>query len=125
MVTFIDLKKAHDTMDQEKLLDCLEHLELRGRLGAFLKELYGGVECGVRVSDVLSNCFEVTTGLRQGCAVSSLPFSLYIDGLVEKLRENKDGVRCREGQVPVLLFDDMVILAEGEGGEAEKRTGCT
>ena len=83
------------------------------------------MECGARVSDVLSNCFEVTTGLRQGCAVSSLPFSLYIDGLVEKLRENKDGVRCREEQVPVLLFDDMVILAEGEGGEAEKRTGCT
>ena len=52
MVTFIDLKKAHDTMDQEKLLDCLEHLELRGRLGAFLEELYSSVECKVRVGEV-------------------------------------------------------------------------
>ena len=27
------------------MLDCLKHLGLRGRLGAFLEELYSGVEC--------------------------------------------------------------------------------
>ena len=42
-------------------------------------------------------------------------FSLYINGLVEKRREAKVGVRCREEQVPALLFaDDVMILAEGE-----------
>ena len=35
--------------------------------------------------------------------------------MVEKLREAKVGVRCREEQVPALLFaDDMVILADKE-----------
>ena len=43
------------------MLDCLEHLELRGQLGAFREELYRGVECEVRVGDVLSNPFVVTT----------------------------------------------------------------
>ena len=97
------------------MLDCLKHLGLRGRLGAFLEELYSGVECEVRVGEELSNPFEVTTGLRQGCVLSLLLFSLYINGVVEKLREAKVGVRCGEEQVPALLFaDDMVILAEGE-----------
>ena len=48
VAAFIDLKKAYDTVDREKLLDCLEHLEMRGRLGAFLEELYRGMECEVR-----------------------------------------------------------------------------
>ena len=113
MAAFIDLKKAYDTVDWEKMLDCLEHLGLRVRLGAFLEELYSGVECEVRVSEVLSNPCEVTTGLRQGCVLSPLVFSL--NGVVEKLREAKVGVRCGVKQVPALLFaDDMVILAEGE-----------
>ena len=88
---------------------------LRGRLGAFLEELYSGVKCEVRVGEVLSDPFEVTMGLRQGCVLSPLFFSQYINGMVEKLREAKVSVRCGEEQVPALLFaDDMVILAEGE-----------
>ena len=48
------------------------------------------------------------------CA-SPLVFSLYINGVVEKLREAKVSVRCGVKQVPALLFaDDMVILDEGE-----------
>ena len=97
------------------MLDCLEQLGLRGQLGAFLEELYSGVVCEVRVGEVLSDPFEVTTDLRQGCVVSLLLFSLCVNGVVEKLREAKVGVRCGEKQVPALLFaDDMVILGEGE-----------
>ena len=52
MAAFFDLKKAYDTMDRETLLDCLEHLELRYWLGAFLEELYRGVECEVMIGEV-------------------------------------------------------------------------
>ena len=75
----------------------------------------------VRVGEVLSDPFEVTTGLRQGCVLSLLLFSLYNNGMVEKLREATVGVRCKE-RVPALLFAaDMAILAEGE---EELRRGC-
>ena len=88
----------YDTVDWETMLDCLEHLGPRGQLGAFLEELYRGVKCEVRISEVLSDPFEVTTGLRQGCVLSPLLFSLYVNGVVEKLREAKVVVRCREEQ---------------------------
>ena len=52
MADYIDLKKVYDTVDPETLLDCLEHLELRYWLGAFLEELYRGVECEVTVGEV-------------------------------------------------------------------------
>ena len=41
MAAFIDLKKVYDTVDWNKLWKCLEHMELKGRLGVFLEELYG------------------------------------------------------------------------------------
>ena len=67
------------------------------------------------VGEFLSDPFEAKTGLRQGCVLSPLLFSLYINGVVKKLREAKVGVRCGEEQVPALMFpDDMVILGEGE-----------
>ena len=101
----------NDTVGWQKMLDCLEHVGLKGWLEAFLEELYKGVECEVRVGEVLSDRFEV----RQGCVLSPLLFSLYINGMVEMQREAKVGVRCGEEQVPALLFaGDMVILAEGK-----------
>ena len=69
----------------------------------------------MRVSNVLRDPFKVATGLRQGYILSPLLFSVCINGIVEKLRETKVDVRCREEHVPTLLFaDDMMILAEGE-----------
>ena len=50
----------------------------------------------VRVREALSDPFNVTTGLRQGCILSLLLFLLYINGVVEKLRKAKVGVRCGE-----------------------------
>ena len=66
-----------------------------------------GVECKVRVGEYLSEAFEVTTGLRQGCVLSLLLFSLYINGALEKLGTAKVGIMCRE-ELALLFADDMV-----------------
>ena len=106
MAAFINFKKAYDIVDRSKLWKCLEQMELKGRLGVFLQELYRGVECEVRVGEYLSEPFEVTSGLRQGCVLSPLLFSLYFNGAVEKVRAAKVGIMCREKLVPALLFID-------------------
>ena len=54
------------------------------------------MKCEVRVGGALSDPFKVATGQRQGCVLSPLLFSLYINGVVETLREAKVGVRCGE-----------------------------
>ena len=71
------------------------------------------MEWEVRVGEVLSDPFEVMTGLIQACVLSLLLFSLYIYGMVEKLGEAKIGVRCRDKQVALLFADDMVIWLKG------------
>ena len=85
--SFIDLSKAYDRLDRMKLWRCLIKKGLSGRMIDFLKPTYLGIRCEVKVGDEFSDSFEVTTGLRQGCILSPLLFSLYINSFVDCLKE--------------------------------------
>lgn len=93
-------------------MGCLEQMGVSGRFLRFLKALYQDNSCRVRVGDKLSEEFVVNTGLRQGCVLSSLLFSLYINGLVSTLHNGMCGVQCGGDVVPGLLFaDDTSLVA--------------
>ena len=83
---FIDFQKAYDRVDRSKLWRCLESIGLQGRLVDFLQAAYAEVCCEVKVGRDYSEPFKVTNGLRQGCILSPILFSLYINTLVDELR---------------------------------------
>ena len=79
---------------------------MKGRYLQFIQALYDGSVCRVKVEGQVSRDFEVNSGLRQGCVLSPLLFSLYINGAVKKLKEEKCGVECGDETIPGLLFAD-------------------
>ena len=63
--------------------------------------------------------------LSQGCVLSSLLFSLYVNGVVTRLHDAKCGVQCGGDMVPSLLFaDDMSLVASVKEGLEERELGC-
>lgn len=48
----------------------------------------------------------MNSGLQQGCVLSPLLFSLYINGVVKKLKEEKCGIECGGEIIPGLLLAD-------------------
>ncbi len=74
---------------------------------------YRSLTCEVKVGEMMSDSFAVSRGLRQGCILSPLLFSIYVNSLVEKLRGVGVGVQSRGRMVTALLYaDDAVLLAE-------------
>ena len=76
---------------------------------------YSAVCCEVKVGAGHSDPFEVSCGLRQGCILSPLLFSLFINSIVARLKEAEVGVKCGSKLVSMLLYaDDDAIFAEDE-----------
>ena len=115
LVSFIDFKKAYDRVDRGKLWGCLKGMGIGGRALAFLKAAYSDVSYEVKVGAGRSDLFEVSCGLRQGCILSPLLFSLFINSIVARLKEAEVGVKCGSKLISMLLYaDDAVIFAEDE-----------
>ena len=86
---------------------------------SFLKALYQDSSCRVKVQDRLSEEFGVGMGLRQGCVLSPLLFSLYINGVVTRMRDEKCGVQCGGDMIPGLLFTDDTSLVASDKEQIE------
>ena len=110
---FIDFKKAYDSVDRDLLWGKLESMGIQGKILQCIKAMYSDVKCKVKVGGEVGSNFSVTTGLRQGCVLSPLLFSLYVNDLMEVLRREEIGIRIDNLTIPGLLFaDDLVITAE-------------
>ena len=67
-----------------------------------LLNMYTQQKLQVKWNNILTQQFDVTNGVRQGGVLSPLFFSLYIDDLLEKLKNN--GTGCHIGYTFVGAF---------------------
>ena len=73
-----------------------------GRALAFLK---ADLSCEVKVGAGRSDPFEVSCGLRQGCILSPLLFSLFINSVVARLKDAEVGVKCGSKLISMLFYN--------------------
>ena len=75
---FIDLQKAYDTVDRTLLWKVLTRIGVPPQIIAVIRQFHDGMITCVRPDDgVYSDWFEVEQGLRQGCVLSPLLFSIF------------------------------------------------
>ena len=64
-----------------------------------------------------SRWFDVNNGLRQGCSLSPLLYSIFVMGMVEELKRNLKGVGVLVEEVwcgGLLYADDIALVADSE-----------
>ena len=131
-ICFVDLQKAYDSVDRELLWKVLARADVPEEMIAVIRQFHDGMEAQVRMDDgELSDWFEVTQGLRQGCVLSPLLFNIFFAAATEvvlvRFSEDdtilKDGVRAvtpleraRRAVWGMVYADDAGVVSRSEEG---------
>ena len=112
-VAFVNFKQAFDIVNREKLWSVLQKVGIKGKLYTALKEIYKQVKAKVRSNGGLSKGFCCATGLKQGCMLSPVLFTFFINEFAELIENSGTaGVQLfpDDIQVLILLFADHIAL---------------
>lgn len=117
---YVDLKLAFDSVQREPLFDILTKNGLHGKFVNALKAIYSSVLSCVRVEDRLTEFFDCPIGLRQGCCLSPILFSIFINEIASSVDgRGRHGIQLLPDLVElfILLFaDDIVLLSDTARG---------
>ena len=87
-VAFIDFSKAYDRINRQLLWYKLSRLSISDQFIHVLKSLYNKVQCTAKINGFVTDWFNVSVGLKQGCILSPVLFNAFMDDLVQMIREN-------------------------------------
>ncbi len=110
------------SLDQEKAFDRVEYCYLWRVLEAFgfcqnfincIKVLYSDVESILKVNGGLCAPFSVHRGVRQGCSLSGMLYSLAIEPLLQQIRAKLHGIclpNCENNLILSAYADDVIVM---------------
>ena len=115
---FIDVKKAYDRVWRDGLWKRLWESGVRGKMWRVVRGMYEVVSSCVMVDGDTTEWFDTLMGVRQGCVISPVLFSTFINGFAKELiNSGVGGVDVAGENLRLLMFaDDIVMFAEDEGG---------
>ena len=119
-VAMLDLSKAFDMVNHMTLFRKLMRLCVPPMVLKLLMSWYICSMAYVKWGTFTSYCFQLLHGVRQGGVLSPVLFCIYVDSVIQRLRQSKLG--CWLGQVYVgcILYADDVILMSSSICELQK-----
>ena len=117
---FMDVSKAYDTVWREGLWRKMREYGVEESFVSLCEGLYEGVQASVQVDRQQSRWFRVDEGLRQGCPLSPLLYSVYIMGMVEELERENLGVKVSGVWCGASIYADDIVLIAESGEELQK-----
>ena len=119
-VAFVDFKKAFDSVNRNKLFQALQHTGLKGNLYSAILGIYNSVKASVRDRGVFTETFNCPLGVRQGCKLSPILFSIFINELTAYINNNgTHGIQLTPEVIEILILlfaDDVALIADTVGG---------
>lgn len=113
-MVFIDFRVAFDSLKRDCIWIALRNLGTPEKIINIIKKFYDGFQCRVMHNGQLSDPFETTSGVRQGCLLSPLLFLVVLNEVLKgALEGRRRGIQWNlTGTLEDLDFaDDIVLLA--------------
>ena len=116
-LTFVDLRKAYDTVPRNKLYTALNKLKIPIRLKNAIKNLYKNNTVYIKTENRIIASLKTTKGLLQGCPTSPTLFKIFLESALSlwKMKCQGMGIPVRNSHLYTLCFaDDQVVIAQDE-----------
>lgn len=107
-VIFLDLKRAFETVDRDRLLDKLYQYGMRDMVLEWLRSYLSNRTQQVRFNNQWSKQITTKYGVPQGSVLGPLLFTIYINDIVQI---------CPENSSIKMFADDTIIYVRGNGSE--------
>ncbi|KAK6737650.1 hypothetical protein RB195_020018 [Necator americanus] len=118
-LTFIDLKKAFDSVENEAVVEALDNQGIPTQYIKVLRELYSNFTTGI--SPFYKNIIiDVKRGVRQGDTISPKIFTATLENAMRKLEWDDMGVKVDGRQLHHLRFADDIVLITPSISQAER-----
>ena len=111
---FLDVQKAYDTVWRDGLWLKLWDMGVKGRMWRVIKKMYEASRSTVLLEGEKSAIFSVEQGVAQGCSLSPILFSVFINDLLKDVEQAELGIQLSSGKrVGGMLFaDDFVGVSD-------------
>ena len=98
---------------REHSMDCKKCRTIPDKYVNIFKALYKDSACCIRMGNRNTRMFNITTGVRQGCVLSTFLFLMVVDFIMRKAINNPMfGIEWGTGRLADLDFADDVGIAE-------------
>ena len=110
----LDVQKAYDTVWRDGLWLKLWDMGVKGRMWRVIKKMYEASRITVLLEGEKSAMFSVEQGVAQGCSLSPILFSVFINDLLKDIEQAELGIQLSSGKrVRGMLFaDDFVVVSD-------------
>ena len=115
MIISIDAEKSFDKIQHPFIIKTLQKTAIEGTDLNIVKATYDKPIANIILNGGKLKAFPIRSGIRQGCPLSPLLFSIVLDVPATTISEEKEmkGIQVRKEEVKLSLFaDDMILCIE-------------
>ncbi|KAK9884156.1 hypothetical protein WA026_005108 [Henosepilachna vigintioctopunctata] len=118
VITFIDFKKAYDSVDRETLFEIMKEFGIDRKTRTIIEQTLTGTTSNVKFMGEISDPFEIKTGVRQGDGLSPILFNIVLEKIIREWELHVKGIQVgikKENRLNVkcLAFaDDIAIITD-------------
>ena len=120
-VAFIDMEKAYDRVNREKLFELMRGYGVQEKLVDVIESIYDGGMVKFELEGIMTGWCKSDSSVRQGCPLSPLLFSIHVRELgmtVARCKQgfkysmvDRDGLIVEKSQASFLYAYDVCLIA--------------